>query len=156
VTALQSGDFDTAIKAIDEQMTANPSNAAQLAALEIQILLKAKKDPDAAVKKADEMSSKLEDPEALNAVAWTLATADGATPSMLATAQKMSEASLKKSVDKAEYLDTLARVYAVNGDFKKATEIETKAVDKCTDSKMKQDLGKSLDAYKAGNVPAAE
>jgi thiol-disulfide isomerase/thioredoxin len=156
VTALQSGDFDTALKAIDGQIAANPSETAQLSVLEIQILLKAKKDPAAAAKKADELSATLTDPEAENGIAWTLATADGATPSMLATAQKLSEASLKKQADKPEYLDTLARVYAMNGDFKKAAELETTAVNKSTDAKMKTDLGKSLEAYLAGNLPAAE
>ena len=63
---------------------------------------------------------------------------------------------MTKKAGNPEYLDTLARVYAVKNDFTKATELETQAVAKCDDDKLKATLTSSLEAYKAGKLPAAE
>jgi tetratricopeptide (TPR) repeat protein len=153
---LKNQDFDGAMKAIDDVVAADPTQAGELGALQVQILLAGKKDPMAAAKKAEEIAPKIEDAEQLNEIAWALATAEKTTPETLAAAKKLSESSLEKKKDEPGYLDTLARIYAAGGDFAKATELETKAADKNTDEKMKPTLDKALEAYKAGTLPAAE
>ena len=167
--ALQSNDLDGALQIADETIAADSTQATQLGMLEVQILLLGKKDADAAAKKADSLMSKIDDGEALNEMAWMIATAPTHSDDSLATALKLSEASLKSapkggkaeptaktSEDNAEYLDTLARIYAVKGDFTKAVELQTKAVDKCTNDQEKPELAKSLEAYKNKTLPVSE
>jgi thiol-disulfide isomerase/thioredoxin len=153
---IQNKDFDGAIKKAQELMTANPDLTPTLGVLQFELLLKGKEDAVAAAAKAEEIMPKVEDADAMNEMAWGLAAASKNTPETLATAMKLSEASLKKDDGNAEFMDTLARVYADKSDFKKAVELETKAVDKVTDEKEKAELSKSLEAYKAGKLPAAE
>jgi thiol-disulfide isomerase/thioredoxin len=147
-------DFDGAIKKSQELITANPDLTGTLGVLQFELLLKAKNDAVAAAAKAEQIMPKVDEAEALNEMAWGLASAPKNTPQTLATAQKLSEASLKKADGNPEFVDTLARVYADKSDFKKAIELETKALDKTTDEKLKAELTKTLEAYKAGKLPA--
>ena len=151
---LQTNDLDGAMKASDEIIASDPTQANTLGTLQFQILLMGKKDPVAAAKKADELSSKIDQPEALNMMAWTLATSKSPADQTIDTAKKLSELSLEKKADNAEYLDTLARIYAVKKDFTKATELETKAVEKCSDEKLKAGLTEALSSYKSNTIPA--
>jgi thiol-disulfide isomerase/thioredoxin len=156
IALLQQNDFDGAMKAIDEIIAKDPDQIDSQGLLQFEILLKGKKDTAAAAKKADEIAPRLEDGQALNEIAWMLATVDKPSPEVLAAAQKASELSLVKTPDSAECTDTLARVYALKGDFTKATELETKAISNCKDDAMKASLNKSLEAYKTKTLPAAE
>ena len=151
---LQQNDFDGAIKAADGMIAADPAHAGELGVLEFEVLLKGKKDVSAAAKKADEIAPKVDDAEALNMMAWTLATTDEApSAETAATAQKLVDAALVKKPDNAEFMDTAARVAAVKKDFKTAADIEAKAIDKCADASQKPDMDKALAAYKAGHLP---
>ena len=118
------------------------------------ILATHKKDVVAAAKKADEISAKAEDDEASNNMSCALATADNTTPAILATAQKLSEKSLKKTPGSDRFLDTLARVHAAKGDFAKAVELQIRAVEKASGSEHKSRLTQTFDAYKAGKIPS--
>lgn len=86
----------------------------------------------------------------LNAIAWTIVDPEGKVEKKdldlaLKAALKADEFSNHKD---AAILDTLARTYFCKGDFAKAVETETKAVE-LADGQMKEDLQKSLDEFKA-------
>jgi len=152
----QAGNFDAALKSSQDMIDANPELAGSMGALQFSLLIEGKKDPVAAAKKADAIASKINDAEQLNDMAWALATASTTTPETLATAQKLSEASLTKSNNNPLYVDTLARIYADKGDFAKAAELETQAVEKNTDESQKASLAASLSAYQAGKLPGGQ
>lgn len=152
-TKVQSEDFNGAIELMERLVADDPSKAGVIGANEVVILAMYKKDPAAAAKKAEEISDKVEDGEVLNNMAWSLAISDDAGPEALAIARKLSEKSLTKAPDSAAYIDTLARIYALQNDFPKAVELQTRAVEKMGDAD-KSLVTKTLEAYKAGKVPS--
>ena len=89
----------------------------------------------------------------LNQLAWTIVDPDAKLEKRdlelaLRAAQKGAELSEEKD---AAVLDTLARVWAWKGDYKKALEIETKAA-ALNDARFKDDIEKALAEYKAKQV----
>lgn len=154
-TKVQAGDVDGAIKFMEQLIADDPAKAGLLGVSEVLILATYKKDTAAAAKKADEIGGKVEDAEALNNMAWSLAIGSDPEPASLAIAQKLAEKSLTKAPGSAACLDTLARIYALQDNFPKAIELQTQAVDHGKDEAEKAALIKTLDAYKAGEVPAA-
>ena len=90
------------------------------------------------------------DVSALNQLAWTIVDPEVKLERRdlelaLRAAQKGAEFSEEKD---AAVLDTLARVWAWKGDYKKALEIETKAA-ALNDARFKDDIEKALAEYKA-------
>ena len=153
---LQAGDFDGALKAADGIAAADPGQAGAMGVLQFQVLLQGKHDTPAAVKKADEIATKVDDAGALNMMAWTLVTTGEPTADAVATAQKLADAAVAKEPGNAQIIDTAARVAAVKKDYKKAAELETTAIAKCTEDGLKAEFEKSLSAYKAEKLPDAQ
>jgi thiol-disulfide isomerase/thioredoxin len=97
-----------------------------------------------------ETALKHKDANALNAIAWgivdpTLTIERRDLDLALRAAQSAVEFSHSKS---AAMLDTLARVHATKGDYAKAIEIQTLAVETASD-RARSPLQQALDAYKA-------
>jgi len=90
------------------------------------------------------------------AIAWQLATIEGASKSLLEVAEK--EANRANEIAKgkdADVLDTLARVQFVKGDKEAGVATEQKAVEAAEDAKAKANYKKTLDSYKSGKIPEA-
>ena len=147
-------DVDGAIKLMKKIITDDPAQTGEIGGIEVLALINGKNDVVAAAKVADEIAPKVQEGSALSDMAWALVTADHTTPQTIATARKLAQLALEKEPDMPGYLDTLARVYAVQNDFKKAVEIETKALNKTTDDSEKADYTKALGAYKSGKIPS--
>ncbi|TWT42219.1 Thiol-disulfide oxidoreductase ResA [Phycisphaerae bacterium RAS1] len=110
-------------------------------------------DYDKAYKLANEVVEKAvkgKNAMKLNDIAWTIVDPQGDVAKKdldlaLKAATKADELSGGKE---AAIIDTLARVYFVKGDVKKAIELQTKAVE-LAEGRMKDELQKALDEYKA-------
>ncbi len=129
---VQNGKFDDAIKLLDDLIAKAPSDDLKLAKL--QILLIAKKNDEATAWTEQLFKDLANKPEMVNMVSWTLyeMTEQGQlkSPAMVDLAIKASEAALAAAPaeTKASAIDTIAHLYAIKGDKKKALELEEQAV----------------------------
>jgi thiol-disulfide isomerase/thioredoxin len=149
--AMQSGDPDKVLAKIDELTKSNPQMTDQLSGLKYGMLLR-KKDVPAAMEVARQMVAKSNDNAGiLNAIAWSMVDPEHPLDKPdLTLAEKAATRAVELSKgEDAPILDALAHVYAAEGKFDKAAETETKAVEKNTDTQVKDDLAKNLDGYKA-------
>ncbi|MFN0134630.1 MAG: redoxin domain-containing protein [Phycisphaerae bacterium] len=151
--AMQSEKWDEALKLADQLEAKDPSMADRIASARFRILLTEKKDYDAAYKVGAKLTDKAiadKDAEALNGVAWTIVDPEGGVE------KKDLELAMKAATKADEFtknedgaiIDTLARVYFLKGDVKKAIELQRKAIEKATDN-IKADLEKALKEYEA-------
>jgi len=93
------------------------------------------------------------DAESLNMFAWMLVQPEGLLTSEEVDAKLAIQAaekadSILESKDPST-LDTLARAFFIAGDYRKAVEIEQKALDLADNDAMKQAFVEALDEYKA-------
>jgi thiol-disulfide isomerase/thioredoxin len=148
--SLSKRDFDKALTLADELAALSPQMAKDVVGLKFQIHLD-KKEYDTAYKFGAQLLELYKDePQILNAIAWTILTEDSIEKRDLNLAEKMSlrSAELTKG-DVGSVLDTVAKVYALKGDFAKAVEWQTKAVAKFEDEDDKKEAQTTLDEYKA-------
>jgi thiol-disulfide isomerase/thioredoxin/tetratricopeptide (TPR) repeat protein len=120
-------------------------------------LLLDRRDYSRAYKVATQLSdARPEDAMMQNSLAWTIATKDGLAERDLNLAEKIARrglAAVKDSdFDKAEILDTLARVLFLKGETKPAIEVQGKAVQFATGDRKSQ-FQNNLEDYKAGRAP---
>jgi len=89
-----------------------------------------------------------------NEIAWALITSKDIPSGLVDVAEKeaIRANELAKGED-AAILDTLARVQFVKGQKDSAIETQKKAIEAASDAGMKKSLQRTLDSYKAGNVP---
>ena len=91
-----------------------------------------------------------------NSLAWQIATREGLAERDLNLAEKIARRALAAVKDsdfeKAEILDTLARVLFLKGETKPAIELQQQAVQVATGERKSQ-FQNNLDHYKAGRVP---
>ncbi len=122
----------------------------------IRLRLKlSKSDADSAEKLATKLAQK--EPENAmyhNELAWMIVTTGKASKSLLDFAEKEANraADLSKGKD-GSILDTVARVQFLKGDKEGAIKTQQKAVELITDERAKKSFEKTLDSYKAGNLP---
>lgn len=149
--ALQTKDWDGAIKAFDEGTAKMPEIAPRLQTGKFNILFTQKKDYPAAYALAKELSTGAakDDPEALNELAWTIVDTKDVAVRDNALAQKIAEraVALTKRED-AAVLDTLARAHYEQGDLANAVKVQTEAVEKAEEGKLKRELDGTLKKYK--------
>jgi hypothetical protein len=87
-------------------------------------------------------------PQAQNNRAWFWATCPDATyRDGLKAVDAATKAALMTKWKDFEILDTLAAAFAETGDFDKAIEWQTKAIELCTDEKTQQTLKTRLELY---------
>jgi len=158
--ALQAQDWDAAVATIDElaEVMGDDPMTARLQGLKVSILLAGKQDYDAgyaAMKQAIEGPLK-DEPNALNDLAWLVATEPTIEQRNLGLAAEAAERAVKLSEGtNAAYLDTLARVRFDQGKVIEAVALQQKAVDLSDDlppeasAAMKQALEQYRDAAKA-------
>ncbi len=114
--------------------------------------LNAGQHAEAAKDYASALELNQEDDHVLNNLAWLLSTStfddvrDGKRAVELAT--KAAEITEYKQ---AHVLSTLAAAYAETGDFENAVKWSEKSVEMATEGRQKEDLGKELESFKAGN-----
>ncbi len=146
--AMADEQWDKAMKLLDEIAIARPDMVQQLAPMRFHVLLR-KKQYDAAYKLgADLMDQLKDDPQALNELAWTIATDEGIEKRDLDLAEKMARRAVELSKEEdAAILDTLARVLFDKGQVDKAIELQAKAVAKAPED-LKEMLEASLARYK--------
>ena len=126
----QQGDIDTADANLTQMIAANPTVKQELLGLKIALNLRGKKY-DRAYAAVDELYEVVkDDPESLNAAAWTIVSLPEGeqrdTNRALKFAQRAADLTEMKNAD---VLDTLARVHDAKGDTAKAIELQTKAIE---------------------------
>jgi hypothetical protein len=148
-TALRSGDFKGALKAIDSLFGKNPGRDPRLALEKFEILLFRMKDYDAAYALGRDLVAKhyKDDAEILNAIAWTLLDSAEIEKRDVDLSLKAAERANEVSGGTdASILDTLAFAYHHKGDVKKAVEIQRQAVAKAGEE-IKAELEERLKTY---------
>lgn len=149
--SLQKRDFAAAGKAIDQMLAAHPDAKEQLLGVKFGVML-AGKSYDEAYAAADQIAEmNNDDPEALNALAWTIVDRKGIDQRDYGRAQKYAQRAveLTKS-EEPSVIDTLARVHFEKGEVAKAIELQTKAVElSATNESLKKQLAETLEKYKA-------
>jgi thiol-disulfide isomerase/thioredoxin len=157
VALLQGKNFDDAIVMIDRMVKENPTKSASLVGLKFQLLME-KKDFTAAAAMAPTLLETFKnEPEQLNAVAWSIVGPDSKIEKPdLDLAEKFASAAAEATQNKdGGILDTLARVYFLRGNLDKAIELQTKAVELVAEE-QRGDVKKTLDDYKAAKEKKAE
>jgi len=137
---------------IAEFETKYPAFTTAVAPLKFDALLAAGDFPAAyayGAKRVDEAIAQ-KNPAELNALAWKIVDPDAKWAKVdLDLALRAAEKGVALTEEKeGAILDTLARVYFLKGDLKKAIDCETKAVAAST-GKMKESIEKMLAEYKA-------
>jgi thiol-disulfide isomerase/thioredoxin len=105
---------------------------------------------------ADKGIEEIEDPMALNEIAWRIVDPEQPFPVQnldvaMKAATKANELTESKS---GAILDTLARVYWVKGDKKKALELQEKAVEVNDEPQFSEELAERLEEYRRGQDKA--
>jgi len=154
--AIQASDWEEAVDIVDKIEKENPEMADHLVSVRFFIAMKSG-DTETVVKCADKtLSGPMgEEPQALNEVAWRIATELKNPPKeALDVAAKVATRAVEitKSGD-AAILDTLARVQFLQGKKDEAVKTEEAAVSKAPEE-MKSEMEKTLKAYKAGKLPS--
>jgi thiol-disulfide isomerase/thioredoxin len=161
--AFKTQDWDSAVKALDALMEADPNTATQYAMMKFNVLLTQAKDYDRAYAFASQAADGVlkDNSQALNSFAWTIVdpdTSDEIEKKDLKVALKLARRAdeVAKHQD-AAILDTLARVYFVSGDIDKALETQKKAIDAIPTTKnwpedqrdqLRDELESRLEEYK--------
>jgi tetratricopeptide (TPR) repeat protein len=143
--------WDDAIAAADKFGGLHASHAGQAQEMKFWLLLTGKKDYKAAYALGNTMVDGVykDDAMNLNEMAWRIMTEDGIEQRDMALAFKA--ASRSNDLTKGEnwqVLDTLARAYFEKGDFAKAVELQSKAVEKCDQDDAKEEMTETLTKYK--------
>jgi tetratricopeptide (TPR) repeat protein len=154
--AMQKKEWDTALEKLAEmEKLASDVQRDSLNFTRFRILL-ARKDYPAAYKLASAMSDgSLDDARLQNEIAWKIVSDPTIEQPDLVLAQKIATRAndASKGEDSA-FLDTLARVLFMRGKKSEAIEYQEKAV-RLAGGGLKEQLQKTLDRYKKGELPAA-
>jgi thiol-disulfide isomerase/thioredoxin len=156
--AIDSGDEKAAIALLDKMIEQDPKSA-NPAMTKFSVLLGRLKSYDRAYAYGAELVDVTFKDEAnvLNAIAWMIVD-PARTPEKqdlklaLRAAARASELTKDEPQMQASVLDTLARVYFSMGDVAKAIELQQRAIDLATDTRMKADMQKTLELYKTPAV----
>jgi thiol-disulfide isomerase/thioredoxin len=158
-TAMQNKDWDAAMSNLDELAKLLPAGMADNLSIVRVKILAGKKDLPAAYKLMRQLSDEHKDDAMMqNNLAWTVVTDKSFEHPDLDLAQTMAQRATDGTKDPAQkgmFMDTLARVKFMQGNKEEAIALEQKALAQAGDD-MKDNLQKTLDSYKKGELPAAE
>jgi tetratricopeptide (TPR) repeat protein len=151
---VSSKNWDAAMTALDDLEKATPEAQRDNLLLNRFNVLVAKKDFATANKVARQFSDAHPDnPVMQNELAWQIATNPSITERDLALAETIATRANDAAKGKdAGIMDTLARVYFLQGRNKDAINLQEKALSGA-DGEMKESLQKTLEAYKKGQLP---
>ena len=147
--ALQSNDYDNALKSLDELLKLDPTGAVRHNMDRIRVLLTGKKDFDAGYKAASELSDGAlkNDDAGLNELAWFILDEEGIEKRDFDLALKIAERANTISGGKdPAILDTLARAHFEKGNLTKAVELERLALEGAV-GPMKAGIEEALAKY---------
>jgi tetratricopeptide (TPR) repeat protein len=158
----ESEDWPAAVQKLNDLIALDPKNMVGAAVERFTVQTEYLKDYAKAASDATAYfidGAGKDNANAMNAVAWSIVDPDselGHVDADLALKLSTRANDLMKN-ENASVMDTLARVYFVKGDFDKAVDIETKAVEKSADNKKLQgDLQKSLAEFKDAQAKKAK
>ncbi|MDB5324854.1 MAG: stoA [Phycisphaerales bacterium] len=153
--AVKAKDVDAVLAGTKELAALRPSDADSIGVFEFNVLSRNGR-PDAARVRADGVARTSKNPQALNTLAWALATQPTPQPADLKIARVAIDRANEIAGNKeSDYLDTSARIYALEKDWPKAVAVVEQAL-RIAESNAKASLQKSLDAYNKQEVPVAE
>ena len=153
--AVKAKDVDAVLAGTKELAALRPSDADSLGVFEFNVLARNGR-PDAARVRADSVARTSKNPQALNTLAWALATQPTPQPADLKIARVAVDRANEIAGNRdSDYLDTSARIYALEKDWPKAIAVVEQAL-AIAESNAKAGLQKSLDAYNKQELPAAE
>lgn len=145
--AAAGGDIDGALAHAEELARIKPEIASQVPLLQFQILMQAQLW-DQAYQRADKAIETMDDPLALNTLAWWII--DPQSPLArkdLDVALKAAKKAHGLARENPAVLDTLARAYFLKGEKQKALELQREAVEHARDEEHRQRLEKTLREY---------
>ena len=152
--AAKAGDVDAALKAGGALKALQPGLAERIDLFEFGLLLRHRRADDARMRAEALLSS--QDPVVLNSVAWTIASVPAMTAEDWRVGQKLAaKANELTGGTEPTVLDTVARLFALNNDWTKATEAAQKAIAVSRQPAEKAALQKTLEAYEARQLPPA-
>jgi len=155
--AMRDDNKDEALKIADEMSKLRPEMAGQLAMMRFE-MLKEEDRWDEAYAAAEKAIPTIEDAQALNTLAWRIVDPEDPYPQQnLEVAKKAADrANELTNGEDAMILDTVARVYWLRGDKKKALEFQQKAVDLNDDPQFDKEMADRLKEYKEGQAEQEE
>lgn len=147
--AMRAENWDDALKSLDALGKADASMGVRADMMKFQLLLKNKKDADAAYKIAKDFPKTFKkDATLCNEAAWFIVDEKNLPRRDLDLAMKLATKGVKLTKRKdAAILDTLARVHWEKDEVVQAIKIQTEAVAAADDDKMKKELKKVLNNY---------
>lgn len=150
---LQEGKTEEALTMLDELVEKYKGTeiSSGLQALRIDLLLQI--DPDKAIAGLKDALAQVDDPQALNGIAWSIVEFDNEgdaelSDDLLAAASAVAEKAAKLSPDDAAIIDTLAHLVYMQGDIGRAIELQTKAIKLEPDMEGLQDFLETLQQEK--------
>jgi thiol-disulfide isomerase/thioredoxin len=150
--AAQAGDWDKALATLDEVVKLNPAFENQAQMIKFQVLLKEKKDCDAAFGVARKLGEQFKDnAAALNEIAWAILDTPDLPKRDVDLALKLAARGVELTKgENGAVMDTLARAHFEKGEVDKAIELQTKAVQLAGDDEdLKKATEEALAKYKA-------
>jgi len=156
-SAIQKKQWDQALARLDETEKLAPEIQRDGLDLTRFTILLGRNDYPAAYKLAAKMSeTRKNDARLLNELAWKIAADPAIEERDLALAETIATRSnTAANGENPAFLDTLARVLFMRGKKNEAIETQTKAV-RLSDGGMKEQLQKTLDSYRKGELPKAD
>jgi thiol-disulfide isomerase/thioredoxin len=158
--AAETGDYGPAVAALEALVAKNPSPDAKLRLFTV-LAGPANTEGSGAAAKAWKLGEELytahsNDPAVMNALAWTIVDPTGGVKNPnLDLALKAAEAAAKAAdATKGPALDTLARVYFLQGNIERAIEVQTQAVELTPEGPMKASMKETLDEYTSKRTKA--
>lgn len=149
---LRAGEFDAALEQLDTLIRDYPEMFGDDARLlKFQVLLYVGK-ADEAMKLGRELVDGpfRDNPAMLNLIAWGIATTPGEGRDLdLALKSAMRAVELAEGNEKADSLDTLARVYFERGDLDKAIQTQQKAIEHASGEQFRAQYEQTLKQYQA-------
>jgi thiol-disulfide isomerase/thioredoxin len=158
--AAETGDYAPAVTALEALVAKNPSPDMKLRLFTVLAGPANTEGSDAAAKAwklGEELyAAHANDPAIMNALAWTIVDPTGGVKNPnLNLALKAAEAAAKAAdATKGPSLDTLARVYFLQGNIERAIEVQTQAVELTPEGPMKASMKETLDEYTAKRTKA--
>ncbi len=153
-TAMQNGEHEEALKALDEIIAVNPKMAKQMMGTKYIILLNEIKNYDKAYAYGNEIvdGAAKDDSQTLNTVAWYIVDPDNKPEKQdLKLAEKAALRAAELEKGKAQewmILDTVGAVYFCKGDLAKAIEWQEKAVKITPEGPQADEIKDRLEKYK--------
>jgi tetratricopeptide (TPR) repeat protein len=149
-SAARSGDFDSAVAAMDELAALDPAFAADAGLMKFGLLLEQKKDLAAACAAGEALVAGpiRDDAGLLRMVAEMLLDSEGIAGRELELAGKAAERAVAiEGRENSAYVVTLARVLWMKGERARAIELLRAAVESASDEDQKREFARTLREY---------